>query len=99
MKSKSSLTGAHGDHFDAGVAKMCPGFALLLQFDENVQAETFSQTYLRLQQLPVTKTKHCFCPFLFSNVKESQEILTYLPRFDLISLTFHENSNRGRENY
>ena len=30
---------------------------------------------------------------------QSREILTSLPRFDLITLTFHENSNRGRENY
>ena len=30
----------------------------------------------------------------------SREILTSLPRFDLVTLTtFHENSNRGRKNY
>ena len=30
---------------------------------------------------------------------QSREILTSLPRFDLVTLTFHENSNCGRENY
>ena len=30
---------------------------------------------------------------------KSQEILTSLPRFDLITLTFHENSYCGWENY
>ena len=29
----------------------------------------------------------------------SREILTSLPRFDLISLTSHENSNHDQENY
>ena len=37
-------------------------------------------------------------PWFFRAVK-SQEILTSLPRFDLISLTSHENSNHGWENY
>ena len=30
---------------------------------------------------------------------QSQEIVTSLTRFDLITLTFHENSNHGRWNY
>ena len=57
------------------------------------------KTSLVRRNLFSKKWAHFLSSFLNTQFGQSREILTSLPRFDLMSLIFGENSNHGQENY